>query len=117
MASLPGTIIYRWVARDNLILAKQDRFETAHERLATGRPMTLSAIGELDAQAFALFLAVLAEALAEQRHPDRPIERLTSDGTMRLRLEPLATGTNARIRTPQGVFAGRDHVVTITAVD
>jgi hypothetical protein len=29
-------------------------------------------------------------------------------------MEPLGVATAARIATPAGVFAGRDHIVTIT---
>ena len=45
---------------------------------ATG-PRISSGIGELDAQAFALFLGLLGEALSEQSAPDRPLERLTPE--------------------------------------
>ncbi len=100
-----------------LLVDESHQARLARERLATGRPMTFSEIGELDTQAFALFLALLGEVLSEQRDPDRPLERLTSDGTLKIRLEPLAPGSRARIATPQGVFSGRDHVVTVSAAD
>ena len=29
-------------------------------------------------------------------------------------LQPLAAGSHATINTPYGVFAGRDHLITIT---
>ena len=88
--------------------------EAARARLATGRVTRLSELGELDAHAFDLFLALLGEALTEQAGPDASVERTTGDGLMHIRLEPLAAGSQARIATPHGVFSGRDHRVTIT---
>jgi uncharacterized protein (TIGR02677 family) len=88
--------------------------EAARKRLATGRPTRLSDLGEIDVHAFELFLGLLGEALSEQTGPDVPVERSTGNGLMRIRLEPLAAGTRAEIATPHGVFAGRDHVITIT---
>ena len=88
--------------------------EAARQRLATGRPLRLSELGELDAHAFELFLALLGEALAEQSGPDDTVERQTGDGLLRIRLEPLDADSHAAIRTPHGTFAGRDHLITIT---
>jgi hypothetical protein len=42
------------------------------------------------------------------------VERQTGDGLLRIRLQPLGPETRAEIRTPDGVFAGRDHLITIT---
>jgi uncharacterized protein (TIGR02677 family) len=89
--------------------------EAARQRLATGRPVRLSALGELDAHAFGLFLSLLGEALAEQGRPDDPVERHTGDGLLRIRMEPLAAGSHACITTPAGTFSGRDHLLTISA--
>jgi hypothetical protein len=33
---------------------------------------------------------------------------------LNIRMEPLGVATKARIVTPAGVFAGRDHLVTIS---
>jgi uncharacterized protein (TIGR02677 family) len=101
-------------------LLEQELAEEAHQvdaarrRLATGQPMRLSELGEFDAHAFRLFLALLGDALAEQSGPDKIVERLTGDGLLRIRLEPLGADTRAVIRTPHGEFAGRDHLITIT---
>lgn len=96
-------------------LAEESRqVEAARTRLANGRPTLLSELGELDALAFGLFLNLLGEALAEQAQPQSTIERQTGDGLMHIRLEPLAADCTARIATPAGVFAGRDHRLTIT---
>jgi uncharacterized protein (TIGR02677 family) len=97
-------------------LAEESRqVEAARQRLANGRPTRLSELGELDPHAFALFLNLLGEALAAQGGPDEPIERQTGDGLLHLRLEPLEKDSFARIRTPAGTFAGRDHLLTIHA--
>lgn len=96
-------------------LAEESRqVEAARERLANGRQTRLSELGELDSHAFGLFLSLLGEALAEQAGPDAAVERHTGDGLLHIRLEPLEANSHARIATPLGVFAGRDHRITIT---
>jgi uncharacterized protein (TIGR02677 family) len=88
--------------------------EAARRRLATGRQTRLSELGELDPAAFSLFLSLLGEALGEQKNPDVPVERHTGDGLLLIRLEPLGSNSRAEIRTPAGVFSGRDHLLTIS---
>jgi uncharacterized protein (TIGR02677 family) len=88
--------------------------EAARKRLANGKPTRLSDLGELDPQAFRLFLEILGEALTEQGDPESIIERQTGDGLLSVRLEPLAVDSHAEIKTPHGIFAGRDHLITIT---
>lgn len=90
--------------------------EAARRRLANGRPMKLSELGQLDRHAFRLFLALLGEALAVQASPDAAVSRTTADGLLHVRLEPLGAESRAEIATDAGVFAGRDHIVTITPV-
>lgn len=97
-----------------LQLAEESRqVEAARRRLATGCPILLSELGELDPQAFELFLGLLGEALAEQADPEQTVERQTGDGLLYLCLEPLAADSRAQIRTPVGVFSGRDHLLTV----
>jgi uncharacterized protein (TIGR02677 family) len=96
------------------LMQESIQVEVARKRLATSRPARLSDLGELDLDAFALFLGLLGEALSEQAGPDAPVERRTGDGLLHIRLEPLAADTRAEIATPHGVFAGRDHVITIS---
>jgi uncharacterized protein (TIGR02677 family) len=90
--------------------------ERARRRLATGREMRLSELGTLDRHAFALFLTLLGEALAAQVGEATPVERLTMDGTLRIRLEPLESDSYAEIETELGRFAGRDHRLMIAPV-
>ncbi len=108
-------------SRERMLLARQaaeehEQMEAARARLATGNVMRLSEIGRLERHEFRLFLALLAEALSAQRKPDEPVERQSADGLLRVRLEPLGAGTIAEIETDAGVFAGRDHRVTIAAI-
>ena len=90
--------------------------DAARARLATGLPLALSALGELDAPSFGLLLTLLGEALAEQADPDATVDRATGDGLLQIRLQPLAAGQRARIHSPQGVLEGRDHLLTLTTV-
>jgi len=95
-------------------LAEESRqIEAAHRRLATGQPTRLSELGELDTHAFGLFLELLGEALAEQINPEHTVERHSGDGLYLIRLEPLSADSHAEIRTPAGVFSGRDHILTL----
>jgi uncharacterized protein (TIGR02677 family) len=88
--------------------------EAARRLLATGQTTRLSELGMLDQHVFGLFLSLLGEALADQDGPDATVERQTADGLLRIRLQPLGPDSRAEIRTPRGVFAGRDHLLTIT---
>ncbi len=87
--------------------------ETARRRLATNREMRLSELGRLDRSTFRLFLTLLGEALAAQTNPDAPVERLTGDGTLVVRLIPLDPHLLAEITTDLGTFRGRDHRILI----
>ncbi len=96
-------------------LAEESRqVDAARRRLATGRPIRLSELGSLDAPAFGLFLSLLGDALSEQTRPELPVERATGDGLLHVRLEPLDPDSRAEIATPLGIFAGRDHIITIS---
>jgi uncharacterized protein (TIGR02677 family) len=96
-------------------LAEESRqVEAARLRLATGRPTRLSDLGDLDVHEFGLFLGLLGEALTEQAGPDATVERQTGDGLLHIRLQPHDADSRATINTPHGVFAGRDHLITIT---
>lgn len=98
-------------------LAEQtQQLEAARRRLATGRPVRLSDLGEIDVHAFEVLLGLLGETLGEQTEPDVAAARRTGDGLLHVRLEPLGADSRAEIATPRGVFAGRDHVITVTPV-
>lgn len=99
------------------LVQESAQVEAARRRLATGQPSRLSQLSELDVHAFGLFLGLLGEALTEQAGPDAPVARLTGDGTLHIELSPLAANSLAQIATPDGIFAGRDHVITITPTE
>ncbi|MBY8965956.1 TIGR02677 family protein [Algiphilus sp. NNCM1] len=109
-------------SRERALLARQlaeeeARLDTARKRLATGKPQRLSDIGPLSEAELKILLSVLGELLAEQRHPDHKVTRASTDGTLDLTLEPLATSLRARIESELGTLHGREHRITITAVD
>jgi uncharacterized protein (TIGR02677 family) len=97
------------------VAAERAQIDAALSLLATGRTMRLSELGVLEPEAFRLFLALLGEALVAQRHPEEPVQCHSADGLLHIRLEPLGGDSVARIQTADGVFAGRDHLLTITA--
>jgi len=90
------------------------QIEAALAQLANGRVTRLSELGLLDRHAFELFLSLLGEALTAQATPDETVELQSGDGLLNIRLVPLEAGSHARVLTPSGVFAGRDHLITIT---
>jgi uncharacterized protein (TIGR02677 family) len=98
------------------VAAEAAETEAARQRLATNRETRLSELGNLDVTSFRLFLTLLGEALATQRHPDQPVERPTGDGTLLVHLTPLAAHTRAEITTDLGTFSGRDHLLRISRI-
>src|SRR5271168_731764 len=95
------------------VAAEAAETESARQRLATNRETRLSELGQLDKSTFRLFLTLLGEALAAQTDPDEPVERLTGDGTLIVRLVPLYSHAQAEITTDLGTFRGRDHRILI----
>lgn len=85
----------------------------ARARLATGRPTNLGELGELDLDAFGLFLALLGDALSARRSGQREVATTTADGTLHVRLVALADAQLIEIHTPAGIFRGPDHVIEI----
>jgi len=105
-------------SRERAVLAaqlaeEQAWLDAARDKLARGEPLCLSELGPLDRHEFKLLLGLIGEALAAQRSPDSPVERQSSDGSLRIRLEPLAPDSRAEIATELGVFSGRDHRLTV----
>jgi uncharacterized protein (TIGR02677 family) len=88
--------------------------ERARARLARGEPVLLSELGTLDPHEFRLLLNLIGEALAAQTEPDGAVERHSGDGLLHVRLEPLSRTSLAEIRTELGIFAGRDHRLTVS---
>jgi len=90
-----------------------DQIEAARRRLATGKRIRLSEIGELDYAEFELFLDLLGEALATRGNRRQPIEATSSDGSIVIGLAPVGNGATATIASPAGRFHGPDHYVEI----
>lgn len=101
----------------HFVAEEHRQVEAARLQFANGNPVKLSELGQLDAHGFRLFLNILGEAIAAQGTPEETIERETSDGLLRIRLEPLAKDTHAEIRTEIGIFSGRDHILTVTKTE
>lgn len=109
-------------SKEKELLARLARDEAqqmaaAQRRLATGTRLRLSEIGALKTAAeFELFLDLLSEALAAKTHPDETVVAHSSDGALRIELEPVGDGTEAIIATSDGILCGDDHYVTISSV-
>ena len=88
--------------------------EAARRRLATGLPTRLSDLAKLDRYEFALFLGLLGDALGAGPPGPDGVQVLTSDGTLEIHLVPTGDGMQADLHTPDGVFHGDDHLITIT---
>jgi uncharacterized protein (TIGR02677 family) len=112
----PSAVVDR--SREKALLARlaaeeAAQAEAAERRLATGARMRLSEMGRLEAAEFGLFLELLGDALAARPRPDEPVETTSSDGSLRIALEPTRDGATAVIETPAGVFSGPDHFITV----
>jgi len=96
--------------------AEQEATQTAEarRRLCTGGPVLLSDLDVLDPRAFRLFLSLLGDALAARAPGDTEVKTVTSDGSMEVRLQVVADGGTATIKTQDGVLTGPEHVIEIT---
>ncbi|MQA61605.1 MAG: TIGR02677 family protein [Actinophytocola sp.] len=119
----PNRVVDRSEQRRYLAeLASRQSAEAAAARraLVTTHPTRLSDVGELDPNAFRLFLGLLGDALSARVPGESTVETTTTDGTLAIRLTALDGGGRAEIHTPDGVFRGPDHLLEIedlTAVD
>jgi uncharacterized protein (TIGR02677 family) len=100
-----------------LAVEEAAQIQKAQNRLARGRRMRLSDIGELDRAEFELFLDLLGEALTMKYSPRDMVETVSSDGLLRIVLEPVEhEPVTAVIVTADGTLSGPDHFVTIQHV-
>lgn len=116
----PNRVEDRSAARE-LLRAEAEReaaeLAEARRRLATGGPILLSQIGELDVRSFRLFLGVLGDALAARLPGDTEVKTTTSDGSLEVRLSLVSAGPDAAevvIETEDGVLRGPEHLIEIT---
>jgi uncharacterized protein (TIGR02677 family) len=96
-------------------LARKQAEQTAaaRARLATRGEVRLSDLGELDTEAFRLFLQLLGDALAKLRPGIGQVVATTNDGTMEIRMTPVPQAPAVEIRTADGILSGPEHVVEI----
>jgi uncharacterized protein (TIGR02677 family) len=106
--------------KEKELLARLSRDESqqlaeAQRRLANGRRMRLSEMGELGTAAeLELFLDLLGEALAGKVRPDETVIAHSSDGALRIQLEPAGDGREAVVPSPDGSLRGEDYYLTIS---
>jgi uncharacterized protein (TIGR02677 family) len=96
-------------------LARKQAEQTAAARagLATRGEVRLSDLGELDTEAFRLFLQLLGDALAKLRPGADRLVATTNDGTMEIRMTRLAQAPTVEIHTADGILSGPEHLVEI----
>jgi uncharacterized protein (TIGR02677 family) len=87
----------------------------ARRRILTDGPRTISTFGELDREAFSLFLALLGDALAGMGPMARESRVYTSDGELTVTLTRIPNAAPMQIVTPDGVLSGDDYLVDIAA--
>jgi uncharacterized protein (TIGR02677 family) len=92
---------------------EQHEVAAARARLATGGPVLLSMLGELDTRAFRLFLGLLGDALSARQPGVTEVETTTGDGTLLIRLTAVPDAPIVAIPTEDGVLRGPEHVVEI----
>lgn len=100
------------------LLAERARREAeqtaaARRRVLTEGPRPLSAFGELDPEAFRLFLGLLGDALAAMGPQASTAQVHTSDGELTVTLTRIPGAGTAVIATPDGELSGPDHLVDI----
>lgn len=97
------------LARDEVL-----QVEEAQRRLASGKRLKLSELGNLDTLAeFELLLDLLGEALSRKARRDEVVDATSSDGALTIVLEPIEGGAEVTLVTRDGKFRGEDHFVTI----
>jgi uncharacterized protein (TIGR02677 family) len=106
-------------AEAKALLAALTREETeqiarARDRLARDETLRLAALSGLNRIEFDLFLDLLGEALARKADAAAPVEAFSSDGQLRLWLDPIPGAPLATLHTSQGAFTGPDHLITIS---
>lgn len=112
----PSSVIDR--SAEKALLAAQTEAEAAQATaaralLATGRRCRLSDLGDLDPQAFGLFLDLLGEALTRKVRPGDRVETRSADGILEILLSPTGDDATAVIRTCDGELFGPDHWLVI----
>jgi hypothetical protein len=109
-------IIDRTKEKEKLAAAtRQERLQlmAAQSRFATGQRLRLSELDHVESDEFDLFLEIIGEAVAASVLEGETSEVLSSDGSLRVRLEATDDGRMAVIRTPEGVLTGPDFWISV----
>src|SRR5262245_16891435 len=93
------------------------RILRAQNRFIAGTRMRLSDLGQLETDEFDVLLEFLGEEIVGLDFQDDPTEILSSDGSLKVRLEPTRDGQTAFIQTSDGMFSGPDHWITVERND
>lgn len=92
-----------------------EQMAEAQKFLAQSRRMRLSELGVLQRpEAFRLLLDLLGKALAAKTRAEDSVTARSSDGALRIVLEPAGDGGQVTLATPGGDFSGEDHYITIS---
>lgn len=97
-----------------LVRRETEQLIRARERLGRTGTLRLAELGPLDPAEFNLFLDLLGEALAHKTGEGARVEAFSSDGSLRICLEPVTGAPWTTLETVHGRFSGPDHRVTIT---
>lgn len=91
-----------------------EQIAAAQAFLAQHRRMRLSELGAIPRpEAFRLLLDLLGKALAAKTCAEDSVTARSSDGALRIDLEPAGDGGHVTLVTPGGRFSGEDHYITI----
>jgi uncharacterized protein (TIGR02677 family) len=111
-------IIDRTTEKEKLAAATHEeaqRLLNAQRRFGTGR-MRLSELEHLETDEFEVFLDLLGDAVSARVFAAEPVEILSGDGSLRIRLEPTGDGREALILTAEGTFSGPDYWMSMEAL-
>ena len=112
-------IIDRTHEKEKLAAATHEealRILNAQARFGSGHRMRLSELEHLEKGEFELFLDLLGEAVSARLFAAEPVEIVSGDGCLRVKLEPTDDGRQALIVTEEGIFSGPDHWISIEQV-
>ena len=112
-------IIDRSAEKEKLAAATREealRILNAQSRFGSGCRTRLSELDGLETGEFDLLLDLLGEAMSARLFPSEAVEILSADGRLRVKLEPTDDGREAMIMTPEGVFSGPDHWISVERI-
>jgi uncharacterized protein (TIGR02677 family) len=109
-------IIDRSTEKERLAAAIQEDVQqllVAQHPFGNGNRVRLSELERLGSGEFDLFLDLLGEAVSARVSAEDPVEILSGDGCLKVRLEPTGDDRQARISTGDGMFSGPDQWISI----